>query len=222
MAQSDSLIWTDRFSLVFGLGVSDAIGPFDRKFSKTPWSLSFNLGFKPNHNSFQFAELRSNYQRLAQFQKIFPVQSPQGGLVEISHSSRSNLLSMGLGYRYEFQQLWFIIPKVGFSFGGCNAYVFSSLRDNFSNELIENYREASDWSYFSMLEIGFNVPVYPGVHFSILGSYFQSGSLDIYLPLQEPLFPTPVNPFDNFELRRTAIDLLALEIGVTLYFDQLN
>jgi hypothetical protein len=217
---TDSLRWHDRLSMSFGTGASIPTGPLARKYDRTPWSVSFSVGMKPNHSRFQFIFFQANYQRLAQFRNIFPVQSPQGGLFEINHSSRSNVLSLSGGYRYEFDQIWYVIPRVSFSFGACNAYVFTSLKDNFTDEVIESYREASDWSYLSTIQGGFNVPIIPGLQVSFLVSYLRSGSLDIFLPRQDPLVPSPVDPFNNFEFRRSSIDLLAMEIGVTLYFNQ--
>ncbi len=221
-SQSDSLQWHDRLSMSFDLGASSPQGAFARKYDRTPFSFSLSVGIKPNHSRYQFIFFHSNYQRLAQFRKIFPVQSPQGGLFDINHSSSSNILSLGLGYRYEFDQIWYIIPRVSFSFGACNAYVYTSIKDNFTNETIESYREASDWSYLSTLKGGVNVPIIPGVQVSLLFSYIRSGSLEIFLPRQDPLFPSPVNPFNNYELRRSSIGLLAMEIGVTLYFNQFH
>ncbi|HKK63455.1 MAG TPA: hypothetical protein VJ951_12895, partial [Bacteroidales bacterium] len=129
--QTDSTQWPDRISISMALGASKPLNAFDRKYSGTPWSVSVQMGIKPNQDRFQFIEFDFNYQRLTEYQNIFPIQSPQGGLIDINHSTRSNLLFLGAGYRYEFDQFWYIIPKVSLSFGGCNAYVFTSLRDNF-------------------------------------------------------------------------------------------
>lgn len=220
-SQADSLQWHDRLSLASASGVSFAKEPLSRKYDRTPWSLSFNFGVKPSHSRYQFIFLQANYQRLAQFRNIFPVQSPQGGLFELNHTTRSNLLSFTLGYRYEFDQIWYLIPRLSFSFGTCNAYVHTSFKDNYTNEIIESFREASDWSYLSTLEGGFQIPLYSGIHASFTISYIRTGSLELYLPVQDPILPAPVDPFNNFERRRSSIDLLAAEIGLTLYFNQL-
>jgi|GEM_PF-979512 len=221
-SQSDSSHWHDRLSMSFGLGASSPQGAFARKYDRTPFSFALSVGIKPNHSRYQFIFLQSNYQRLALFRKIFPVQSPQGGLFDINHSTSSNMLSVGLGYRYEFDQIWYIIPRVSFAFGACNAFVYTSIKDNVTDEIIESYREASDWSYLSTVKAGLNVPIIPGVQISLLFSYIRSGPLEVYLPRQDPIFPSPVNPFNNYEARRSIIGLLAMEIGVTLYFNQFH
>jgi hypothetical protein len=219
-SQNDSLKWHDRISFSSSLGISKVSSPFDRKYDRTPFSLSFNLGIKPIHSKYRFITLNINYQRFAQFSNIYTVQVQQN-IVDINHTTRSNALFFDLGYRHEFDQFWYLIPNAGFSLGFSNAYVYTSIRDNFTNEIIETFREASDWSFAYIVRGGIKVPIVSGVHSSFSVSYIQTGSMEVYLPSREPVLPVPVDPFGNFDRRRTSLNLLAFEIGVTLYLAQI-
>jgi len=214
----DSLRWHDRMSFsALGGGAIPQAG-LSQKYDGTALSYSFSLGYQVSLRHYTYVDLTIGGHRLARYRNIFPVQSPQGGLFDLNHTTRSNLMNFQLGATHEFDQLWYVIPRISFSFGVVNGYVYTSLKDNFTNEMIDSYRESNDWSYLTAISGGLNIPIIPGLHISILSTYYRAGSMDLFLPRTQELLPSPVDPFDNLELRRTASHLLSFQIGVTLYF----
>ncbi len=218
LARQDTMKWHDRLNFTATGGAAIPRAGLSHKYDRLALSYSFSLGYQVSLKHYTYIDLTISGHRLARYRNIFPVQSPQGGLFDLNHTTRSNLMNFHLGGTHEFDQFWYVIPRVSFSFGVTNGYVYTSLKDNSTDEIIDSYRQANDWSYLMAISGGLNIPVIPGLHVSILTTYHRTGSMDLFLPRTMELTPSPVDPFDNFELRRSASHLLSFQIGVTLYF----
>lgn len=214
--ETDSIpSFISRLHIEAAIGAGWGTGNLGRKFDRETLSIEGAVGYKLLKNEYLYLQVRTAWNRLRRFQTEYILQIDNINY-EVTHSAASSLLDLQIGVKYEAPQIYYIIPFMQFSIGGRNAYLYSEIRDDFNDEVIDSYVVDNDWSYLYTISAGLQVPISEAFHLHLTGKYSGAGAMRVNLP--EDNIQTSRNPVNNFMEQLTAVELFHLNFGMTIYF----
>lgn len=213
-----SWVGISRFNIEGHIGGAWGANNFARKYDRAAFSLGGALSYKLFKKKYIYVQLITHWHLLDKISSNYTSVIDNRG-VEVKHSASSSLLDLKAGIRYEAPQIYYVIPFAKFSFGTRNAYLFSKVKDRSDDEVLYSERSFSNWSYLYSFTAGLQIPLTTSFHVSLSGTYSGTGSLEILLPYQGSSPVSSIYPEDHFMLRRSAVDLFQLQIGVSIYIN---
>ena len=216
---TDSILQiASRFHIEGNLGVTWPLENFNRKFDEVSFTAGGGVSYKILKDEFIYLQLKAQWYSLDRVQTEY-AQIIDNIQLNLRHTSTSAVLDIKTGIKYEGPQIFYIIPFAYFLGGARNSYLYSSIVDQFDDEEIEGFRSESDWSYLYSIGGGVQVPITQSYHIWLSGTYSSTGSLDIPLPVNETSNVNSIYPEDYFEIRRSAMSLFDLRLGLSIYLN---
>lgn len=213
-----SWVGSSRFSIEGHIGGAWGANNFARKYDRTAFSLGGGLSYKLFKKKYIYVQLITNWHVLDKISSNYTSIIDNIG-VEVKHSASSSLLDLKAGIKYEAPQIYYVIPFAKFSFGTRNAYLYSNVKSRNDDEVLFSDRSYSNWSYLYSFTAGLQIPLTTSFHVALSGTYSGTGSLEILLPYQDSSPVSSIYPEDHFMLRRSAVDLFQMQIGISIYIN---
>lgn len=208
---------SNRLHIEANLGLGWGTGNFQRKYDSQSLSVNGAIGYKLLKDEFIYLQLSANWHRLQRYETKYTTLI-DNFTYDVRHSASSAALDFQLALKYEAPQIYYIIPFARFSFGTRNAYFYTEIRDDQNDEVLYSERLSNDWSYLYTMNAGVQVPVTNSFHLHLSGTYSGTGSMNVYLSDEEGRSGGSRDPADFYSLHRSAVNLLYVQLGMTLYY----